>query len=196
MFGTTPEALSIQPTMQGPHGRAWAVNFEALRIKLGVKTEDDATLASWVVEAPWANPAWHSYWLALLHLRPMPGKRDTLIYLAGATHELWLYALDPTFARAPTIRGAERPHLLTPLNFAAQFVEATDRSAIERVRNAVGMITMGTLSPDTDYIRHWMQLFGDNMLKDKMTAGSTRIVAPALGIDLTIPAKLAPGEDR
>ena len=120
MPGQKPEAINIAPTITDTHGRAWTVDLAALRTTLGVKAEDDAGVAQWVVEAPWAHPLWHSYLLALVHLRPMPDGRPTKLYLIGATHELWLYALNPEHPREPLIVGKNGARYLQPINFAAQ----------------------------------------------------------------------------
>ena len=117
-----------------------------------------------VVEAPWAHPIWHSYAVILVHLRPLPDGRPTKFYLAAATHEIWLYALDPDQPRQPMIEFGQ-PKWLTPMNFGAQFIAASDEAAKLKVEEAVQDIVAGKLSPDTDFIRHWAYRFGDNMLK-------------------------------
>lgn len=171
------DPVSIAPTIDGPHGKAWAVDLDHARNILGVRVEDDGTVAAWIVEAPWAHPFWHSYVIVLIHLRPMPDGRSTKMYLPGATHEMWLQALDPEHPRAPAISGNGPWHPLKPSNFGAQFIEEADLTAAARIRDAVQRICNGSLNPDTDYIRQWMHLFGDNMIKgDKKTAGETRIV--------------------
>jgi hypothetical protein len=137
--------------------------------------------------------------IVLVHLRPLPDGRPTMFYLDGATHEMWLQALDPDGSREKVIAGAPLGRatcqVLTPTNFAAQFIAEDDEAALIRIRDAVRRICEGTLNPDTDYIRHWMHLVGDNMIKDKARAGETRIV---LGVgtpnatEVVIPAKPGP----
>lgn len=188
--GPTPEPVSIPPTLTGAHGRAWTCDLDAARRMCGVAAEQDAMLASWVIEARWAHPFWHSYSLMVYHLRPLPDARPTKFYLAGATHEVLLYALNPEEPREPAIKGG--PHdWLHPCNFAAQFIAADDAAAAARIEAAVTRIVNGTLSPDTDYIRHWMHLFGDNMVKgDKKRAGETRIIVA--GDEIVIPPERGP----
>ena len=202
MIGTqVQDEITTLPEIAAAHGRAWRCDLDGLRRKLGVARDGDATLVMWVIEAPWAHPFWHSYVLVLVHLRPLPDGRPTKLYFEGATHELWLHALDPGGRRQPLISGFEplgsascRP--LTPINFAAQFIEPDDTSALGRVERAVRRVCNGTLSPDTDFIRQWMHLFGDNMIKgDKKRAGETRIVIGAEGersTELVIPPRPGP----
>lgn len=161
------------PNKQGEKTRAWLCDKSAFHAKHGVKAEDDATLAMWIVEAPWAHPVWHSYAIILVHLRELPDKRETKIYLEGATHEMWVVALNPDADREQfishgthVVEGAESASIfLEPLNFAAQFIETCDEYAFNRVEKAVEMICARQLSPDTDFRRQWEALFGSSMVK-------------------------------
>ena len=156
------------PVVQGPHGRAWLCNLAEARRIMKVSPARDASLDHWVVEAPWAHPAWHSYSVIVLHLREMPGevKGATHFYIADATHELVVHALNPDKDRRELIRTAiPKGMWLTPCNFAAQFIEITDDLARERVRSTVQMICDGKLSPDADFQQQWVQLYNDSMIK-------------------------------
>lgn len=152
------------PDLAGPHGRAWRCDHLAGLVQDGVKAEDDAVLVSWCVEAAWAHPVWHSYWICLVHLRPMPDARETKVYLAGATHEFWLYALNPQEPRTQLVE-AGKPAFLNPMNFAAQLVCADDAQALSSIETTVREIVNGQLSPDTDFRRAWIARFGDNMVR-------------------------------
>jgi hypothetical protein len=160
------DPIATAPDLSGPHGRAWKCNFtEGWRI-MGVRPEEDATLVHWLIEAPWAHPAWHSYSLVLVHLRPLPDGRDTFFYLPCASHEMWLWAIDAGEDRRPLIAtGVVQGHWLQPQNFAAQFTEESDAAALARIERAVQEICDGVLSPDTDFKRDWVKRFGDNMIK-------------------------------
>jgi hypothetical protein len=164
MMIANDDPIMTPPTLVGPHGTAWLVDLATAQAKAGIDPVNDATIAEWLVEAPWAHPVWHSYIFVLLHLRPMPDRRETIIYLNGATHELWVYALDPGQARAPALASGQF-HYLTPMNFGAQFIEITDELARDRVKGSVKAILAGRLSPDTDYRRAWIALYNDKMLK-------------------------------
>lgn len=162
--------ISAPPVINGTVGRAWKCDTANGLRKLGHKPEDDACLVHWLIEAPWAHPAWHSYSLVLMHLRPMPDGRETKLYFPEATHELWLYVLDPTMPRdkllATGIPAIDHKGMwMTPKNFAAQFVEVTDDLARERVQKSVQAICDGALSPDTDWQSMWADLYGWNLIK-------------------------------
>lgn len=160
------DPIPDMPVVQGPHGLAWLCNVAEGRRIMNVPAERDAALDHWVVEAPWAHPAWHSYSVLLLHLREMPGQQKTVFHIPDATHELLVFTIDPTSDRRELLAtGIPKRHWLEPINFAAQFIEITDDLARERVRNTVQMICDGKLSPDTDYQRDWVRLYNNSMIK-------------------------------
>jgi hypothetical protein len=162
------DPISATPTLIGEHGRAWLCDMKEGCRKMNINIENEAMLAHWVIEAPWAHPAWHSYSLCLLHLRPLADKRPTTFYLDDATHEIWLMAMNPDKDRNSLIAdGITRGHWLSPLNFVAQFIEISDELAFERIRKTVQLVCDGKLSPDTDWIQDWAALFGNNMIKDR-----------------------------
>lgn len=161
---TKLDNVTTPPTYTGIAGKAWKGDIEAMRVSAKAKRGEDATVCCWVVEAAWAHPLWHSYWLVLIHLRSLPNqKREIKFYLEGATHELWLYALDPDKPRQEML-DTGRMKLLTPMNFSAQIIEDSDQVAAYLIEQAVKDICAGKLNPDTDFIRQWAQRFGDNMM--------------------------------
>jgi hypothetical protein len=162
------DPIDAAPVISGRHGKAWLCDAAAGRRKLGVPEDEDGTLAHWIIEAPGYHPAWHSYALCLMHLRPLRTPRETLFYLDGATHELWLYVMDPTADRRPTLAtGIVHGNWLTPANYVGQIIEVSDDLAKERIRKAVEDICIGKISPDTDYQSMWRERFGDHMFKDR-----------------------------
>jgi hypothetical protein len=157
----------ISPLLQGPHGKAWLCDMEVGLKLAGIKPEDDACLAHWLIEAPWAHPLWHSYSITLCHLRPMPDGRITKLYNPDATHEFVLWAVDPAIDRDEVIKkGYVKGMWLRPKNFAAQFIELTDDLAKERIKQSVRLIVDGKLSPDVDYQREWIKLYTNWMMKE------------------------------
>ena len=171
------DPITTPPEISGGHGRAWRCDLDAARLRWAVNAENDCCLDHWVVEAPWAHPIWHSYSLVLIHLRPLSDGRKTKFYVDGATHELWLWALDPDKNRIPMLSGGDAAGLwLIPLNFAAQFIEVADDLAQQRVRSAIQRICDGTLSPDTDFRSMWIDLFGNNMMKDRPGAKPPKVL--------------------
>lgn len=150
------------PTLVGRSGRAWRYDLEAFYAKIG-KTPGDSCVEMWLFECPEAHPVWHSYVLSLVHLRPVMINGVTLpttLYLAGATHEIVLFALNPQEPRDVL----SYPHVLNPKNFAAQFIADSDATAAERIEATVQLIVNGDLNPDTDALSAWIALFGDKMV--------------------------------
>ena len=158
------------PDRLGPHGSAWRCDIGALRRRLRIAPRDDATIAAWIIEARWAHTVWHSYYLPLIHLRPMPNAGQTIFHRDGASHEFWLMALDPAHPRAPAVRGVEGARHLTPANFAAQLVEPSDEAAIARIETAIDAILARQLNPDTDARHQWEAMFGNEMVRPEARA--------------------------
>jgi hypothetical protein len=156
------KAVTVRPpTLERPHGKAWQLDIESPRAHAGID--------AWLVEAAWAHPLWHSYLVLVMHLRPVPELPEPIIHLRDATHELHVDALDPRGDRDRLVTDGPGPWCLGlhPGNFAAQFIEVTDELARERVRKTVEMMCNGWLSPDTDFLRQWIALYGDNMIKQQ-----------------------------
>jgi len=132
------DPIAKAPSVAGKASKAWLCDLDAMRKHLrevhGTE-RPDGTVAVWIVEAPWAHPAWHSYAISLLHLRPIG--LETKFYLAGATHEIWVQALHPDHPREPAIAGSGPWLPLSPNNFSAQFIEPSDAAAELRVLKAV-----------------------------------------------------------
>lgn len=168
------DPIDRSPTIQGEAGRAWKVNLTGAQGRVGISPALDSRLVFWVIECPWANPAWHSYALVLVHLRDCPV--DASISRGRASHELWLHALDP---RVEGETGGTREKLLEfgtlgrngatgammPMHFAAQINEPSDEAALARIERAVVLICNGELSPDADFWQQWVDLFGNDVMK-------------------------------
>ena len=158
------DPLTTEPAVTGSAGRAWAIDLIRRRGMLAANGHATPEVGSWIVEAPWAHPAWHSYWIMVMHLRELPGVAMPTFYVEGATHELWVYAINPEMERQPMLETGMIP-VLTPMNFAAQITAEHDGAAHDLVEQAVKMICEGTLSPDTDFRQQWVTLFGDGMIR-------------------------------
>jgi hypothetical protein len=150
------------PDIEGPHGRAWRCDLEAIRAKHKLAKGADATVCAWIVEAKWAHPLWECYALGAIHLRPMPGTPPAKISLEGATHEVILYALDP--GRPPDLFNPLSTRL-EPANFCGQWRATSDLEAEGKIEGCVREIVTGHLSPDTDFIRQWVERFSGSNLK-------------------------------
>lgn len=157
----------IPPDLIGDNGKAWLCHIKTGHIIKKIKSEQDACICHWVVEAIWAHPAWHSYSVFCQHLRPMVGyDKPVKFHLEDATHELVVFALDPQKNRESLINtGLVEGRWLQPPNFAAQFIELNDDLARGRIRSTVQEIVDGRLSPDTDFRPDWVHRFGGNMTR-------------------------------
>lgn len=117
---------------------------------------------TWIINAPWAHPIWHQYWIALYDLTtPHPGGAPTL-YLPDATHEFIVYALDPEhpIAKDTPIHEAKCVKLKPP-NYGYQFKAESNDAALARVQMIVDGIVADRLSPDTDFRSLWDKLLAD-----------------------------------
>jgi hypothetical protein len=114
-------------------------------------------VAGWVLYAPWAHPVWPYHFLALLHLRELPGMPAAKILLPGATHEVLLMALDP--GKTPDLVNPLASHL-KPLNYTGQFISVDDNVARAKCERAVDEVLSQRMSPDTDYRGQWVHFFG------------------------------------
>lgn len=148
----------------GTHGTAWRCNRAAALARHRIKPHHDAIIADWIISVPGAHAVWHSWHVALMHLRPMRGTAPAQTRLPGATHELWVMALDPAAPHADAVQGRALPnhhHIATA--FAAQIIEPTDQAAIARIHATIALILNGDLHP-LDQPR-WIELFGDAMFE-------------------------------
>lgn len=149
----------------GHPARAWRMDSARQHREAGLPPERHCAVASWLIEAPWAHPFWHSYWFVCMLLRPIAGL-TTKFYLTGATHELWLWALDPKQSRREFDQTGVPP-VLNPKNFSAQIIKGSDEEAAALIDATVRDICRGVLSPDTDFRSQWIERFGNNMLLER-----------------------------
>lgn len=156
-------ADKTEPVMKGKLGSAWLIDMQAVSRRRGIENDPraDVTLPCWIVRAPYAHPLWSHYVVMCIALRDVPGVPKATIHLEGATHEVMVFALDPD--TRPALN--DYPRMLQPINFTGQFIEADDLAAAARVQQAVQDVIDGTLNPDTDYRRHWVERFSGSNLK-------------------------------
>lgn len=114
-------------------------------------TNGPAALRAVVLHAAWAHPIWHSYYLALVHLRPVEGLPPVHLEHPNATHEISLFAMDPA---TPIPEGDPIPtppgRLLHPPNLIVQLNGHTDATALAVFGDFAEAIAQRRLSPDTD----------------------------------------------
>jgi hypothetical protein len=164
------DQAKFQPTLKTAHGAAWLLDELLISKKAGRKAESCAGVGSWLVFCPWAHPFWSYYVIAAVHLRAQEGCKPPAFFLPGATHEVFVVALDPT--KVPDLECPVRSYM-KPINFAGQWIAAArrnpvdqDKAAAEKIRGCVDEILAGTLSPDTDFRRQWIERFSGSNLND------------------------------
>jgi hypothetical protein len=118
----------------GPAGSAYEID---------IADHSNATVASWFLDCPGQSPLWQHYVLSIIHLRAEEGLPEPVIHVPHATHEVWLYALDPTQHPSLKITSSRVP--MTPFNFVDQVQLPDDEAAVVMIESAVQAITMGIL---------------------------------------------------
>lgn len=151
---------------------AWQLDTAAILERRGLDPATSGTVDQWLVQAPWAHPLWHTYWLHIAHLRPIlrdGAEIPTILHLEGATHELWLYAVHPDTQIEQLLVTGDIP-FLTPMNFASQLILRGDDAARYLLGWTVEDVLHGRLNPDTDARRQWAERFGGNMCKGELSS--------------------------
>jgi hypothetical protein len=135
----------------GSHGDAYLVPTPP---DARARPEAATTLAQWIITAPLAHPSWSQYLLAVVRLIEVEECAPPVIRLDGATHELYVVAINPESGPYDVRRlqrmmcnGRALPYL-TPVNVAEQF-EATDDEMAEVAALAASAVTLGALWPET-----------------------------------------------
>ena len=127
----------------------------------GPRTAVTPFYAEWVINAPWAHPAWQNYIILLYDLTT---KLDTPpeLHMDNPTHEVIVFALNPDHPIPEEIDWVTwKTARLEPANHAYQFITYSDEAALTQIANIVQMIETQQLSPDTDHRPLWDNLFQD-----------------------------------
>lgn len=140
------DITTTTPELVGRHAMAW---------DYVIPGKMNATIKAWVVRAPMAHPAWHSYMIGVCHLRPMEGFAKPVLYDPRATHEIFVYALNPN----QVMNVGEDLAYLSPANYAEQWTAESDEAAVKQAESVIREICDGKLSPDTDYQAAWLARF-------------------------------------
>jgi hypothetical protein len=132
--------------LEGPYGTAEAVPVPDLPMAA-------ETVCTWLLTAPHAHPAWSQYMLGVVRLRDVPGFPPPKREFDGATHELFVVALNPehgpmTAERIGRLQVGGGVPYLTPVNIAHQ-IEGTDEEALHLAEMAATGVVHGVLPPET-----------------------------------------------
>ena len=126
--------------LSGPAGRAQEV---IVRPEKSDPIDQNGTVGAWFLTCPKQSPFWDHYLLAAVHLRPIPGGRPIQLKRPGATHEITLVALDPTYAPQPEVLATW--NFLTPLNFNDQVILPGDIACLALLDDLAKAVTNGVL---------------------------------------------------
>lgn len=162
-----------EPDIVGERGKAWKVDVEAVARRHPGGPDASLTVAHWIVEAQWAHPLWHSYFIGCVSLRDVPGVPAAKINLPGATHEVLVYALNPSCRR---MWNEATPYLL-PGNFHGQWIAGDDDAARAFIEETVKLVVDGKLNPDTDARSQWIQRFSASNMKIPTELADATLVA-------------------
>lgn len=143
LFGV--RTMKVQPgeSIGGPFGTATQLLLDP---DVDDPAEITATCAAWFVYSPMQTVApWNNFILSIFHLRPIPGadKPEAHVRVAGATHEVMMYACNPDSNPDPTRPTSWVP--LTPYNLMEQVHLNSDEQAVELARECAYAIVHGVL---------------------------------------------------
>ena len=143
---------NYEPAFSGNTGRAWNVPIAEHR----PDGDRHSTIAAYMLESQRFHPHWSRWLLSVIHLRPVPGIRDAVIRLPGATHEIMIASLDPdSYDEHATFPPPTGFRMLSPLDVAEQFIVPADQYAVRLLRIGVEACCIGIASPDSDHRHAW-----------------------------------------
>lgn len=147
------------PWRESARTQIWNVTDEARAFGTEHR-QDDASVAVWLVHAPWmAAGIWHWHYAGLIHLRDLPGQSRPAIHtLPGSTHELITLAVDPACQvdlGAPDWKALK---FLRPASIVQQFVVGNDAEALRRVEEALALVAEERLTLESDGRSAWRSL--------------------------------------
>src|SRR5574340_355778 len=126
-------ATSKKPDLQGRFGKAWKQDEKSsIKRNPDFKPQSESTLIGWIVYGPSYHPLWDYYYIGCVFLKDIEGMPPAIIHLEGATHEVFVIALNPD--HTPALNDGL--YMLTPINFSAQFI-STDEEALKKMEDAV-----------------------------------------------------------
>lgn len=102
-----------------------------------------ASLACWFLFCPGQSPAWHCYLFDIVHLRDIEGVAPATIDVPGATHQVFLAALNPELDPSP-LKPDTWQHL-TPINVSEQIELPGDEAAATLGEHCVKAVLAGDL---------------------------------------------------
>lgn len=149
------------PWLESEHTQIWNVTELARRAPDSIRhKEDDASLAIWLVHAPWMSAGiWHWHYVGLIHLRDLPGQsKAPHLHFPEATHEVMAFAVDPE--TQPDLSASEWVplHFLSPASIVQQFAAENDAAALGAIEAALHTVKDGIMTLESDGRSAWQNL--------------------------------------
>ena len=143
------------PDVETEHGRAW--NMAGLVAKNSSKElveegEENAVIAAWLVDVPWAHPGWDYHAITAIHLRPTIGRKPSYKFYPNAEYELMIASVDPDTQPDPDVGLFS---YLAPIDIILQFHGVEDDFVKGMIESAVGCVLRQEISPDGDHFSCW-----------------------------------------
>lgn len=115
----------------------------------------EPTLCAYVIHAPLSHPFWAWHVMVVMHLRPTAKHGEANLRFPGASHEVFLTALDPTHDDQIDVDDAETWKHMSPPDYVGQVMLADDDQALRLGELMAKSITDGHLVPDSDHTTWW-----------------------------------------
>lgn len=120
------------------------------------RPDTEACLGFWLVNSPHFHPFWSWWYIAMTHLREIPGTRPPRRAYSEAAYEFVILSLDPTRGD-PSLESLDFA-FLDPPDVVEHLSEGiSDSQALSIGEAAVRAICLGQLSPDQDYRSLWRE---------------------------------------
>lgn len=114
-------------------------------------TGPHAALRAVLLHRPDAHPHWHTYQVAVVHLRPVEGLPPPKLAFPDGSHEISILAVDPRTEPNPDdLRSIQTLH---PPNMVSQLRALTDEGALALFGAFVKALSTHELCPDSDHFR-------------------------------------------
>jgi hypothetical protein len=137
-----------EPDHATPITRRWAAPFD--------RDKAPATVAVWLIDAPWAHPLWDYHAVFIVHLRGDVDGKPAALQFPGATHEFAVVALDPGYQPNPD--QPEDWRWLNPLSICQQFIAESDAVAVQKIEQLLLRVDRASLTVDSDGRSAWRRL--------------------------------------
>jgi hypothetical protein len=156
------QRIERTPWAESAHTQIWNVTeaARALPDRGMDDPADDASLAVWLVHAPWmANGMWHWHYCAVVHLRNLPGQsKQPHLEFPEATHEFISLAVDPSLDVDVHASPLQKLKFLSPVSICQQLSARNDAEALERIEHLLKHCVQGQLTLESDGRTVWKKL--------------------------------------